>query len=118
MKARGITRITGKVAVDDRLFDPDPDLTTGPVPMIINDNVIDVLSKPSAAGRQATFSWRPQTSANSVSYHVQTVAAGQPSNITTSVGPNGVITVNGTLAADSKPWLAAVPIALTFFTTR
>ena len=111
VRQRGITHVKGDVVVDSRLFVADPDLTTNPTPMMINDNVVDILSTPTTPGRPATLSWRPQTQGNSVAYHVMTVPKGQASAITTTPGPNGSITVTGTLAADAKPWLATVPIA-------
>lgn len=113
VKAAGITHVAGDVVVDNLLFAPDPMLTAvpPPTPIILNDNLIDILSTPGPAGQPATVSWRPQTSATKLDYHVKTVAAGQPSKITATPGPGGVITVSGTLAADTKQWLTVVPVA-------
>ncbi|MEU6282718.1 D-alanyl-D-alanine carboxypeptidase/D-alanyl-D-alanine-endopeptidase [Streptomyces sp. NPDC047028] len=106
----GITHVKGDVVVDDRLFEPDPELTTDPTPVIINDNVIDILSTPTTPGQKAKFTWRPQTARNSVSYDVKTVAKGKPTNITATMGDDGVIKVTGTLAADADPWLAIAQV--------
>jgi D-alanyl-D-alanine carboxypeptidase/D-alanyl-D-alanine-endopeptidase (penicillin-binding protein 4) len=111
VRARGITQVNGDVIIDNRLFAPEPAFTTNPSPIIINDNVIDILSTPTQPGQQATFTWRPKTARNSISYHVKTVAKGKPSAITATPGPHGVIMVNGTLAADAAPYLAIAPIA-------
>ena len=53
----GLTRIRGDVVVDHRLFSStwDPQ----PTPVMINDNVVDVLVRPAAAGQPATLSVRP-----------------------------------------------------------
>ncbi|MFJ2730375.1 D-alanyl-D-alanine carboxypeptidase/D-alanyl-D-alanine-endopeptidase [Streptomyces collinus] len=110
VRARGIRHVTGDVSVDDRLFATDPDLTTNPTPIIINDNLIDILSTPTKPGRKAAFTWRPQTARNSVSYDVRTVPAGKPTAITATTGADGVIKVTGTLAADAEPWLVTAPI--------
>jgi D-alanyl-D-alanine carboxypeptidase/D-alanyl-D-alanine-endopeptidase (penicillin-binding protein 4) len=111
VRDRGITHVNGDVVIDNRLFAPEPAFTTNPSPIIINDNIIDILSTPTQPGQQPTFTWRPQTARNSISYHVKTVAKGQPSAITATAGPDGVITVTGTLAADAAPYLAIAPIA-------
>ncbi|WP_333762718.1 D-alanyl-D-alanine carboxypeptidase/D-alanyl-D-alanine endopeptidase [Streptomyces sp. IBSBF 2390] len=111
VRARGITHVRGDVVVDNRLFAPDPALTTDPDPMIVNDNLIDILSTPTTPGERASFTWRPRTARNSVRYRVTTVAAGRPTAITATTGADGVITVSGTLAADADPWLVTTPIA-------
>ncbi|WP_234367488.1 D-alanyl-D-alanine carboxypeptidase/D-alanyl-D-alanine endopeptidase [Streptomyces pluripotens] len=110
VRSSGITHVNGDVVIDDRLFAPDPALVTDPTPIIINDNLIDILSTPTQPGQQATFTWRPQTARNKVSYHVMTVAKGKPTAITAEVGADGVIAVTGTLAADAKPWLVTAPV--------
>ena len=57
IRASGLRRVSGDVVVDDRLFSSicDPE----PTPIMINDNLIDVLVRPAAAGQAATLSVRP-----------------------------------------------------------
>ena len=58
VQAAGIREITGDVIVDDRLFAPAAATGSGPSrvsPIVINDNVIDVLARPAAkAGEPAS----------------------------------------------------------------
>ncbi|MEV4555409.1 D-alanyl-D-alanine carboxypeptidase/D-alanyl-D-alanine-endopeptidase [Kitasatospora sp. NPDC049285] len=101
----GITRVDGDVIVDPRLFTP-PALDPQPTPMIVNDNLIDLLSTPTAAGQPAQLLWRPQVAPYQVSSTVQTVAAGGPTDIQVSASPDGTrISLSGTIAADAQPLL-------------
>jgi D-alanyl-D-alanine carboxypeptidase/D-alanyl-D-alanine-endopeptidase (penicillin-binding protein 4) len=101
----GITRINGDVVVDPRLFTP-PALDPQPTPLIINDNVIDLLTTPTSAGQPAQLFWRPQVAPYHVTSTVQTVAAGGTTSIQVSTSPDGTqITLSGTIAADAQPLL-------------
>jgi D-alanyl-D-alanine carboxypeptidase/D-alanyl-D-alanine-endopeptidase (penicillin-binding protein 4) len=110
VRSQGISHIQGDVIIDDRLFKPDPDLVAQ-TPIIINDNVIDVLTTPTQPGQPATLDWRPQTATNHVDFQVKTVDKGQPTAVSVTPGEGGVITVTGTIAADAAPYLQVVPIA-------
>ena len=51
VQAAGIREIAGDVIVDDRLFSPTHATGSGPSrvsPIVINDNVIDILARPGA----------------------------------------------------------------------
>lgn len=48
VRKSGIRRVDGDVVVDARLFRPDPALDPVPTPLIINDNLIDLLTSPGA----------------------------------------------------------------------
>ncbi|GAA5019433.1 hypothetical protein GCM10025734_72570 [Kitasatospora paranensis] len=101
----GITRVNGNVIVDPRLFTP-PALDPQPTPMIINDNLIDLLTTPTTAGQPARLTWRPQVAPYQVTSDVTTVAAGGPTNIQVSASPDGTrIALSGTIAADAQPLL-------------
>ncbi len=101
----GITRVNGDVVIDPRLFTP-PQLNPQPTPLIINDNVIDLLTTPAAAGQPAQLSWRPQIAPYQVTSNVRTVAAGGTTDIQVSATPDGTkITLSGTIAADAPPTL-------------
>lgn len=103
----GIRRVDGDVVVDARLFRPDPVLDPTPTPLIINDNLIDLLTSPGAkAGAPAGLEWRPKVAPYHVTSAVRTVAADKPSDITVSSSPDGTrIRLSGTIAAGSAPVL-------------
>ncbi|MFE1174002.1 D-alanyl-D-alanine carboxypeptidase/D-alanyl-D-alanine-endopeptidase [Streptomyces sp. NPDC058773] len=107
VRAAGIRRVDGDVVVDPRLFRPDPALDPVPTPLIINDNVIDLLSSPGAEpGAPAGLDWRPKVAPYHVTSAVRTVAAGKPSDITVHSSPDGTrIRLSGTIAAGSAPVL-------------
>lgn len=104
--AAGIQRITGDVVVDDRLFDQAQSSGSGPTrvtPILINDNLIDILVTPAKEGSPAKVSWRPQTSSVRVDERVETVAAGGSTSVqVTPLGYNRIL-VRGQIAAGRKP---------------
>jgi D-alanyl-D-alanine carboxypeptidase/D-alanyl-D-alanine-endopeptidase (penicillin-binding protein 4) len=105
VRAAGITQVNGDVIIDPRLFTP-PALDPQPTPLIINDNLIDLLTTPTTAGAPAQLTWRPQVAPYQVTSSVRTVAAGGPTDITVSASPDGTrITVSGTIAAGTQPVL-------------
>lgn len=103
----GIRRVDGDVVIDARLFRPDPVLAPTPTPLIINDNVIDLLTSPGAkAGAPAGLDWRPKVAPYHVTSAVRTVAAGKPADISVSSSADGTrIRLSGTIAAGSAPVL-------------
>ncbi|MER7755375.1 D-alanyl-D-alanine carboxypeptidase/D-alanyl-D-alanine-endopeptidase [Kitasatospora sp. NPDC097643] len=108
--ASGITTVRGDVVVDPRIFDL-PALDPLPTPLIINDNLIDLLTTPTAPGQAAQLSWRPQVAPYQVTSTVQTVAAGGTTDIHVSASPDGTqITLSGTVAADAQPVLRTSPV--------
>ncbi|MFJ9417652.1 D-alanyl-D-alanine carboxypeptidase/D-alanyl-D-alanine-endopeptidase [Streptomyces sp. NPDC101227] len=108
----GIERVDGDVVVDARLFRPDPVLDPTPTPLIINDNLIDLLTSPGAApGAPARLEWRPKVAPYQVTSAVRTVAAGKPSDIDVAVSPGGTrIRLSGTIAADARPVLRTADV--------
>ncbi|WP_307790564.1 D-alanyl-D-alanine carboxypeptidase/D-alanyl-D-alanine endopeptidase [Streptomyces actuosus] len=105
VRRAGITEVRGDVIVDDRIFTP-PALDPRPYPLIINDNVIDLLTTPTRPGRPARLSWRPQVAPYQVTSTVRTVAAGGTTDIEVSASDDGTrITLSGTIAADAQPTL-------------
>ena len=105
IKAAGITAVNGRVTVDDRLFiTEDLGEDDGPVsPIIINNNLIDVVTTPTTPGQLASYRMRPEVSPWTVDNQVRTVAAGEKAAIDISSTVDGVITMTGTIAADSAP---------------
>ncbi|WP_328318670.1 D-alanyl-D-alanine carboxypeptidase/D-alanyl-D-alanine endopeptidase [Streptomyces sp. NBC_00388] len=113
VRRSGITRVDGNVIVDNRLFQPEPTFVPVPTPLIINDNLIDLLTTPGARpGAPAQLDWRPKVSPYRVTSSVKTVAAGKPASIAVTTSDNGTrIQLSGTIAAGSEPALKVSPIA-------
>jgi D-alanyl-D-alanine carboxypeptidase/D-alanyl-D-alanine-endopeptidase (penicillin-binding protein 4) len=101
----GIRRIAGDVIIDDRLFrTEDLGLNDGPVsPIVINNNVIDLVTSPSTEGEPADVRMRPKVAPWRVVNRVTTVAVGQDSDVALTSPRYGVIRLTGTIAADSDP---------------
>ncbi|MFD9353391.1 D-alanyl-D-alanine carboxypeptidase/D-alanyl-D-alanine-endopeptidase [Streptomyces sp. NPDC060031] len=112
VRASGITRVEGDVIVDSRLFLPDPVLDPTPTPLIINDNLIDLLTTPGARpGADAVLDWRPRVAPYQVTSTVKTVAAGKPTAVTVTATDGGTrIRLSGTIAADAEPLLRTSPV--------
>jgi PBP4 family serine-type D-alanyl-D-alanine carboxypeptidase len=108
--AAGITRISGDVIIDDRLFKPFrvPNQNLLITPIIINDNRIDITVLPTKPGERAKIEWRPHTAAFTVTEDVMTVAAGQQTDVElTQFGAHGGL-VSGQIAVDYSPPFAGV----------
>ncbi|MFF3743369.1 D-alanyl-D-alanine carboxypeptidase/D-alanyl-D-alanine endopeptidase [Streptomyces kronopolitis] len=107
VRASGIRQVDGDVVIDPRLFRPDPVLDPTPTPMIVNDNLIDLLTTPgSRPGTPAGLDWRPKVAPYHVTSAVRTVAAGQPTGIDVTSSRDGTrIRLSGTIAAGSAPVL-------------
>ena len=106
VKAAGITRVSGDVVVDDRLFTPIqwPDGLVSPI--WVNENLIDIEVSPgSAAGRPTTIDWRPKTASYTVETRATTVGANGSTQLQATEPTPGHIVVEGTIAAGSTPTL-------------
>lgn len=106
----GITKVSGNVIIDDRLFDefrvPNQNLLITPI--IINDNRVDVTILPTQPGESAQVEWRPHSAAFKLISHVTTAPAGDRTDVTlTQVNPKVGI-VSGQIAADYAPPLPGV----------
>lgn len=110
VKASGVTHVGGDVVIDDRLFKVDreqnPEIPTTPI--IVNDNLIDMVSTPTAVGQPAKLDYRPQTSAYTVTSKVVTVAAGQPAKVTSKIVAPGRIELTGQVPMGISPPLLHV----------
>lgn len=102
VRSSGITHLNGDVVIDNRIFQLEPELDPVPNPIIINDNVIDVVLTPGHVGGPPTsVNWRPQIAPYHLDVHVKTVAAGQPTTVSVQTFPNGRLLVSGDIAADA-----------------
>ncbi|MGW0558031.1 D-alanyl-D-alanine carboxypeptidase/D-alanyl-D-alanine endopeptidase [Streptomyces sp. NPDC002926] len=113
VRRSGITRVDGNVIVDDRLFMPEPLFDPTPSPLIINDNLIDLLTTPGdRPGAPAQLDWRPKVAPYRVTSTVKTVAAGEPTDVEVTTSDNGTrIQLSGTIAADAEPALKVSDIS-------
>lgn len=107
VRAAGIDTVTGDVVVDDRLFTGT--LAGAPIsPIVVNQNLIDVLVTPGAVGDTASVELIPAVAPWTVDNRVRTVAAGADAGLVDPYvdedAPSTII-VEGTIAADSAPEL-------------
>nr|WP_219820190.1 D-alanyl-D-alanine carboxypeptidase/D-alanyl-D-alanine-endopeptidase [Pseudoclavibacter sp. RFBI5] len=107
VKASGITTVSGDVIIDDRLFQGS--LAEQPItPIVINQNLLDVLVTPGEAGAPATAALTPAVGKWALDLQVETVPAGEEYKLSapklSASDPNTVV-VTGTIAADADPVL-------------
>lgn len=111
--AKGITRVTGHVIVDDTLFAAgQPEAGTGAVvsPIVVNDNLIDVTVTPGAkAGDPVTIAVSPQTPYATFEVKGTTGVAGSRRTIDMNDKPdtsgNQTVTITGSLPQGGPPIL-------------
>lgn len=112
VRAAGITKVSGNVVIDDRLFRSYDGFPDGLItPIWVNENLVDLLVKPGAVGKQATISVRPMTSSYVVDTKVTTVAAGKATTLEVGEPTPGKIEVTGQIAAGSPPTLKVWEVA-------
>ncbi len=103
-QAAGIREVTGDLIVDDRLFAPAPTTGSGPraiSPIMINDNVIDVLTEPALkAGERARVTFRPATQFVTMDAQVATTEAGQPPELSVRLVGSRRYAVRGHVPVD------------------
>ena len=103
VRAAGIKAVTGDVIIDDRLFDTAQSTGSGPrrvSPMMINDNVVDVLVQPGkAVGEPASVSFLPATQFLTMDAQVETGAADQPADLRLQGIDSRRFTVRGKIPA-------------------
>jgi len=123
--AAGITRITGDVVIDDRLFVPYPFREEGNFairPIFVNDDCVDVIINPTTPGNPASVEWRPVSAALDVDSTLETSAAGTQFTVDIDpdfpacIGTPGCTgEVTGDLPVDFVPALTnAFPLIRTF----
>ena len=114
VKKAGIVAITGDVLIDDRLFQRERGSGSGPsivTPMLVNDNVLDVVVTPGAkAGDPATIQVRPATALYHVESKVETVAEEPAARIRLESTQYGRIRVTGAIVVNQKPVVRIYPV--------
>jgi len=112
--AAGIKRVRGDVLIDDRLFDKAESTGSGPstlTPIIINDNVIDLLIEPTSPGQLAKLTWRPQSAAVRIDMKVETAPEGTPFSAAIRNLGAGRFTVSGQIPVGHKPVLRVAEVS-------
>jgi D-alanyl-D-alanine carboxypeptidase/D-alanyl-D-alanine-endopeptidase (penicillin-binding protein 4) len=103
--AAGVKRLTGDVIVDARLW---PQMAKDDYvlsPIMVNDNVIDLIVSPGVEGQPATLEERPRSAAYTAEIDVATVAADQPLALIVDSPEAGKIVVRGQIPDGSEPAL-------------
>jgi serine-type D-Ala-D-Ala carboxypeptidase/endopeptidase (penicillin-binding protein 4) len=112
--ASGMREVGGDVLIDDRLFDPARGSGSGPdtlSPMIVNDNVVDVIITPGAKeGGSAQCRMRPETAAVQMDADVVTVAKGQTRRIEVRSAGAQRLSVHGQIPIDDRPQVRIYPV--------
>lgn len=112
--AHGVKRVRGRVLVDATLFaSGDRELGTGTVisPIVVNDNLVDMVIGPSASqGSPATFAASPTTAYVRFVNHVVTGSASATRSFdirsdTTDAYGMHTVTLTGTMPAGARPIL-------------
>lgn len=106
IRAAGVRHVEGDVLIDARLFDAAEGSGSGPKqvsPIMVNDNVIDLILKPTENGKPAEMTWRPQSSVIRVESRVETIEAGGKVETFVREQGDGLITVTGKIPADRAP---------------
>jgi D-alanyl-D-alanine carboxypeptidase/D-alanyl-D-alanine-endopeptidase (penicillin-binding protein 4) len=114
VKKAGITRIDGDVLIDDRLFATARSTGSGPRavgPVIVNDNVIDLLVEPGAKeGDPAKVTIRPETAYVRADFDFRTGKANGPRTLTFHDDNPRNLIVSGVVPAGTKPVVVIVPV--------
>lgn len=81
----GIREVSGDVIIDDTLFETTERRGVVLSPVMINENLIDIVINPSIVGQPAAITWRPQVRGEySIKNEVNTVVKGEPLSISVS----------------------------------
>src|SRR5882724_23492 len=116
---KGIKRVKGKLLVDATLFpEGERELGTGIVisPIVVNDNVIDVIATPAATeGAPVTLQVSPKTAYVSFINQATTGKAGSKASLDytgENLNPDGTrsVTLTGSLALGARPPMTAYPV--------
>jgi PBP4 family serine-type D-alanyl-D-alanine carboxypeptidase len=116
---KGIKRVKGKVLVDATLFpEGDRELGTGAVisPIVVNDNLIDVIASPGATvGAPVSLKVSPQTAYVTIVNQATTGAAGSKTSLEYTdekLNPDATrsATITGNLALGAGSAMAAYPV--------
>ena len=117
--ASGIRHVDGDVIIDDRLFETTSGTGSGPskvTPIVINDNVIDIIISPTTANKPALIEWRPKCPGFSIDASVSTASEDDATQVRVESISNGQIVLRGQIPQGRKPLvrIAEVPDPASF----
>jgi D-alanyl-D-alanine carboxypeptidase/D-alanyl-D-alanine-endopeptidase (penicillin-binding protein 4) len=117
--ASGVTSVPGDVLVDTRLFEDWTPTESTVSPIVVNDNLLGVVTTPGAAGEAPTFETVPETAAFELVNEVITVPDDEGTDIEFEEGEGNQLIVSGTVEEGSEPVLNVyhVPDPATFART-
>lgn len=99
----GIREVNGDVIIDDTLFETVEKRGMIVTPIMINENLIDLVINPTTVGQQAALTWRPQVPGYEVVNQIQTVAKDGALAIDISSDPAGhKILLKGTIPMEQR----------------
>lgn len=111
VKDSGIKEIDGDVLIDDRLFQSEEKRGIILSPIMVNENIIDILINPTEIGKNADLSWRPKVPGYKVSNEVKTGSDTEALQIEISADELGRnIVVRGTIPLEKKDVLRTYSI--------
>lgn len=94
----GIREVTGDVLIDDSLFETTEKRGMILSPIMLNENLIDIVINPSELDKAATITWRPEVPGYTVENQVKTVAKDDVLEIEVTADKSGHnIVVKGTV---------------------
>lgn len=100
---KGIKEINGDIVIDDSLFETTELRGMTISPIMINENLIDIVINPTEEGQRAKITWRPEVTGYTVDNQVKSVAKNGPLEINVSSDASGKnIVVEGTIPADQR----------------
>ncbi len=106
VRSSGVRMVAGNVIVDDRLFQRMDFGENGPVsPIVVNQNLIDLTTTPTRAGKAPRIAMSPKVVPWRVVNRVRTVPAGRKTSIVPTSTKHGEVVLTGTISADSAPVL-------------
>ncbi|MFI5343611.1 MAG: D-alanyl-D-alanine carboxypeptidase/D-alanyl-D-alanine-endopeptidase [Chlamydiales bacterium] len=103
IQEKGIKEVDGDLLIDDRLFQTTEKRGMVISPMMINENVVDLIINPSEMGKTADLTWRPNVPGYVVKNEVKTVSKDESLDIKISSDELGkTILVQGTIPLGQK----------------
>jgi len=105
VSAAGLRQVTGRILVDNRLFDEEPSTGSGPSrvsPVLVNDSLVDLTISPTQVGQGARIDARPECRFLRIDNRLETTAAGTPLTVTLQLVSPHELVVTGRIAADSR----------------
>lgn len=101
------------VLIDDRLFERAESTGSGPTivtPILVNDNLIDLIVTPTEPGQPARVEWRPRTALYGVAAQVETAASDAATRIEVTHKDESPIEVRGKIAAGRDAVVRSVSV--------